>query len=56
MGVGYGMCVCGHIDDDHAMEADVGEQHCLEFGVKVSVKCPCKQFEDKSYPHPAERR
>lgn len=32
-------CKCGHIEEEHAMDAPEGEQECLEEG------CDCENFE-----------
>ncbi len=33
-------CKCGHIEEEHAMDAPEGEQECLE------EDCLCEQFEE----------
>lgn len=32
-------CKCGHIEEEHAMDAPEGEQECME------EACDCKNFE-----------
>ena len=37
----FRICKCGHIEEEHAMDAPEGEQECLAEG------CDCENFEEK---------
>lgn len=38
-------CKCGHIEEEHAMDAPEGEQECLAEGCDTEG-CDCQQFEE----------
>lgn len=37
----FRVCKCGHIEEDHAMDAPEGEQECL------AEDCSCEEFEEE---------
>ena len=38
---------CGHIEEDHAMDAPEGEQECMAYfeDEETGNRCPCPNFE-----------
>lgn len=48
-------CKCGHIEEEHAMDAPEGERECMaETDEVTSAHCNCKNFEEDLTAEPEE--
>ena len=41
----FRICVCGHAEEEHAMDAPEGEHECLAEDESTGENCDCENFE-----------
>lgn len=41
-------CKCGHIEEDHAMDAPEGKRCCLASNEETGEECDCENFEPEN--------
>lgn len=38
-------CTCGHLEEEHAMDAPEGQQECMHQDEETDKQCDCENFE-----------